>query len=49
MITYQLREDIPKKVVSDRCDVSSDVLERHYDRRTDREKMEQRRDFIEDL
>lgn len=47
--TYQLREDIPEKIVSDRCDVSSDVLERHYDRRTDREKMEQRRDFIEDL
>ncbi|MGQ3412061.1 tyrosine-type recombinase/integrase [Natrinema sp. LN54] len=48
-ITHQLREDIPEKIVSDRCDVSSEVLERHYDRRTDREKMEQRRDFIEDL
>ncbi|ELY70614.1 tyrosine-type recombinase/integrase [Natrinema versiforme] len=48
-ITYQLREDIPEKIVSDRCDVSSEVLDRHYDRRTDREKMEQRRDFIEDL
>ncbi|AHF99066.1 integrase [Halostagnicola larsenii XH-48] len=48
-ITYQLREDIPEEIVSDRCDVSSDILERHYDRRTDREKMEQRRDFITDL
>ncbi|ELY73741.1 integrase family protein [Natrinema pellirubrum DSM 15624] len=48
-ITHQLREDIPEKIVSDRCDVSSEVLERHYDRRTDREKREQRRDFIEDL
>jgi len=48
-ITHQLREDIPEEVVSDRCDVSSEVLDRHYDRRTDREKMEQRRDYITDL
>nr|WP_226005679.1 hypothetical protein [Natrinema salinisoli] len=48
-ITHRLREDFPEKIVSDRCDVSSEVLERHYDRRTDREKMEQRRNFIEDL
>ncbi|USZ73225.1 tyrosine-type recombinase/integrase [Natronosalvus halobius] len=48
-ITYQLREDIPEEIVSDRCNVSSDILDRHYDRRTDREKMEQRRDFITDL
>ena len=48
-ITHQLREDVPEEIVSDRCDVSSDVLDRHYDRRTDREKMEQRREFIEAL
>ena len=48
-ITYQLREDIPEDIVSGRCDVSGEVLERHYDRRTDREKMEQRREFITDL
>jgi len=40
---------VSEKIVSDRCDVSSEVLDRHYDRRTDREKMEQRRDITEDL
>jgi hypothetical protein len=29
--------------------VSSDVLERHYDRRGEREKMELRHDFLRDL
>ncbi|WP_245549680.1 site-specific integrase [Natronococcus occultus] len=46
-ITHQLREGVPERIVSDRCDVSSEGLEHHYDRRTDRMKMEQRRDFIE--
>lgn len=48
-ITHQLREGVPERIVSDRCDVSPEGLEHHYDRRTDRAKMEQRRDFIEDL
>ncbi len=48
-VTHQLREDVPEKIVSGRYDVSSDILDRHYDRRTDREKMEQRRDFITDI
>ncbi len=48
-ITYQLREGIPERIVSGRCDVSPDGLEHHYDRRTDREMMEQRREYIEEL
>jgi len=48
-ITHHLRKDIPEKVVSDRCNVSSDVLDRHYDRRSEDEKAEQRRQYLEDI
>lgn len=47
-ITFHLREDTPEKVVSDRMDVSLDVLERHYDQRTPREKLDQRRRYLPD-
>ena len=43
-----LREGTPEGVVSDRSNVSSDVLETHYDRRTERERMEVRREFLND-
>jgi site-specific recombinase XerD len=48
-ITHHLSEDIPEKVVSDRMDVSMDVLEKHYDRRTEKKKSEQRRDYTDEL
>lgn len=41
-------EDMPEKVVSNRANVSQAVIDQHYDRRTEREKMEQRREFISD-
>jgi hypothetical protein len=43
-----LREGTPEGVVSDRADVSGDILETHYDRRTERERMEIRRQFLND-
>jgi site-specific recombinase XerD len=46
-ITAHLREGTPTKVVSDRMNVSAEVLEQHYDERTEREKMRVRRELLE--
>lgn len=48
-ITHHLLKDVPETAVSDRCDFSPEVLEVHYDERTEHEKAEQRREFIDSL
>ncbi|WP_194286852.1 site-specific integrase [Halomicrobium sp. LC1Hm] len=48
-ITHWLRQDVPETAVSDRMNVSEKTLDRHYDQRTDTEKAEQRRQYLDDL
>jgi len=48
-ITHALSQDWPKNAVSDRANVSEEVLDRHYDQRSAKEKMEQRRGYLDDL
>ena len=45
-ITASLKDAIPKMVLSERCDVSEKILDRHYDFRTKQEKMEARMRLI---
>lgn len=48
-ITYHLKEDVPKQVVSDRTNVSPDVLDEHYNEMTHEEQMEQRRQYLDNI
>jgi site-specific recombinase XerD len=45
-ITRYLFEGAPTKAVSDRMNVTPAVLEKHYDRRTPEQKMENRKDYF---
>ncbi|WP_436909925.1 tyrosine-type recombinase/integrase [Halosimplex marinum] len=47
-LTRMLRQGTPEEIVSDRSNVSRDVLDQHYDRRSEDERRELRRDFLED-
>jgi site-specific recombinase XerD len=46
-ITHHLSEDVPEKIVSDRMNVGVEVLDKHYDRRSEETKAEQRREYLD--
>lgn len=48
-ITNHLNSDVPETAVGDRANVSQRVLEMHYDQRTEKEKMEQRRAYLDSI
>jgi hypothetical protein len=48
-ITQHLSSDVPVKVVSARANVNPDTLDKHYDRRDKKTKMEQRRRYLNNL
>jgi len=45
-ITDLMSQDAPKRAVSDRTDVSGEVLDTHYDQRSEAGRTEQRRDYF---
>lgn len=48
-ITHWLSSDVPEPIVGARGDLSSEILDKHYDQRTERKKMEQRRKYLEQV
>ena len=48
-ITHYLANDVPATTVSQRADVDPDVIEQHYDQRSEKEKMEQRRQYLDKI
>jgi hypothetical protein len=44
-----LSKDIPGEVVSDRINVGQDTLDKHYDKRTQEQRVKQRRGYLEDV
>lgn len=48
-ITHYLTEDVPIEIVGDRMDVSRKVLNKHYDKRSQEVKLEQRRRFLNQI
>jgi len=48
-ITHFLSQDVPVEIVGDRMNVSRDVLDKHYDKRTKEVKLEQRRGYLDNI
>lgn len=48
-VTAHRKSDVSKDVVGERMDMSGDVLDKHYDKRTEKEKMETRKQYLDNL
>jgi integrase len=48
-ITHARRKDIPLEAVSERMDVSAEILKKHYDKRTKEEEMKTRRGYFDNV
>jgi site-specific recombinase XerD len=48
-ITHHLNSDVPKPLVSDRMNVSTDVIDKHYDAEDEKGKMERRREYLDNI
>jgi integrase len=48
-ITEMRRQSAPRALLSDRCDVSEEVLEKYYDERSIEERREVRRDVLDEI
>ncbi|WP_394743057.1 tyrosine-type recombinase/integrase [Natronococcus roseus] len=47
-LTRQIKNEVPKSLISDRADVSEDVLDDHYAELSEEEQMELRRDWFDE-
>lgn len=48
-ITHWLDQDIPIEIISERCNTAPDVIRDYYDERTEKQKAEQRRKYLEQI
>lgn len=48
-ITHWLESDVPIRIVSDRCNTDPEVISEHYDKRSEKEKAEQRRKYLDQV
>lgn len=48
-ITHYLTNDVPVEIIGDRMNVSRKILKKHYDRRSEEVKLEQRRGYLDNI